>query len=331
VRDIEFAAAEGDDDARLSIAVFAHRVKKYIGAYAAAMGGLDGVILTGGIGENSVTLRQRILQRLDFLGLQLDEDRNHDARVDPQQKVACISSPLSRVAALVVKTNEELMIAKQTASLLEQQTRLSGSRTIPIAVSGRHLHLDKETFAKLFGADAKPTHHADLSQPGQFACKEKVTLVGPRNRLENVRLLGPLRSKNQVEVSRTDEYLLGVDAPVRDSGRVKDSAPITLEGPEGTVHLSEGLICARRHIHMHPEDAEHFGVNNKDTVEVAISGGPRDLTFGDVLVRVSHGYRLEMHIDTDEANAAELDRSSDGELVYEGIEGYVASVRARRT
>ena len=146
-----------------------------------------------------------------------------------------------------------------------------------------------------------------------------------------LRLLGPLRSKNQIEVSRTDEYLLGIDAPVRDSGRVKDSAPITLKGPKGIVKLKEGLICARRHIHMHPDDAERFGVKNKDEVEVAITGGPRDLIFCDVLVRVSHGYRLEMHIDTDEANAAELDRQSIGELVYSDVNDRLASIRCAKT
>ena len=331
VREIEAAAASGHDGARLSIAVFAHRVRKYIGAYAAAMGGVDAVIVTGGIGENSVSLRQRILQRLEFLGLQVDEDSNQCASVDHRNKVALITTENSRVPALVVKTNEELMIARQTAGLIRQQAQLKTDLSIPIAVSARHLHLDKGTFALLFGDDAEPTHHADLSQPGQFACKEKVTLVGPRNSIEGVRLLGPLRSKNQIEVSRSDEYLLGVDAPVRDSGRVKGSSPITLTGPKGSVWLNEGLICARRHIHMHPDDAQRFGVKNKDEVEVAITGGPRDLIFCDVLVRVSPGYRLEMHIDTDEANAAELDRQASGELVYTDIEGPSANIKGLKT
>ncbi|MDG1012324.1 MAG: acetate/propionate family kinase [Luminiphilus sp.] len=331
VREIEAAAASGHDGARLSIAVFAHRVRKYIGAYAVAMGGVDAVILTGGIGENSVSLRQRILQRLEFLGLQVDEDSNHSASVDHRNKVAPITTENSRVPALVVKTNEELMIARQTIRLISQQAQLKTDLSIPIAVSARHLHLDKGTFALLFGDDAEPTHDADLSQPGQFSCKEKVTLIGPRNSIEGVRLLGPLRSKNQIEISRSDEYLLGVDAPVRDSGRVKGSAPITLTGPKGSVRLDEGLICARRHIHMHPDDAQRFGVKNKDEVEVAITGGPRDLIFCDVLVRVSPGYRLEMHIDTDEANAAELDRQASGELVYTDITGPSASIKALKT
>lgn len=329
LRQLEREAADGNDRARLAIAVFAHRVKKYIGAYAAALGGVDAVVLTGGIGENSPSMRQRILQRLDFLGLAIDEHRNHDADVSHQDTVALISDQTSRVKALVIKTNEELMIARQTAALVAQAPIDPGP--IPIAVSARHVHLDRPTFAALFGTDAKPTHYKDLSQPKQYACEETVNLIGPRGAIEGVRLLGPLRSKNQVEISRTDEFKLGVDAPVRDSGRVEGSAPIVLEGPSGRVELKEGLICARRHIHMHTEDAKRFGVKNRDEVEVAIEGGPRDLVFGDVLVRVSPGYSLEMHIDTDEANAAELSRGTSGTLVYSSVEGACASLRSKHT
>jgi len=141
-----------------------------------------------------------------------------------------------------------------------------------------------------------------------------VTLVGPRNRIEGVRLLGPLRTVDQVEIARTDEFKLGVDAPIRNSGQVQGSAPITLEGPEGTVQLAEGLICARRHIHMHSDDATLYGVTDKEEVSVALMGGERDLIFGDVLVRVKDSYKLEMHIDTDEGNAAELTSASVGVL-----------------
>ncbi len=335
MRELEVAAAEGDDGARLAIAVFAHRAKKYIGAYAAAMGGVDAIVLTGGIGENSASMRQRILQRLDYLGLHVDEDRNIDVQLDAQGSTAIISGETSRVKALVVKTDEAMMIAQQTAATVKQELDRQRSTDtpgpIPIAVSARHIHLDRATFAQLFGEDAELTHYKDLSQPKQFASAETANLIGPRDRIDGVRLLGPLRSKNQIEISRTDEYLLGVDAPVRDSGKVQGSAPITLEGPKGTVHLSEGLICARRHIHMHPDDAERFGVNNRDEVEVAITGGPRELIFGDVLVRVSPGYRLEMHIDTDEANAAELSKNTSGTLVYTNIYNATATLRAKKT
>ena len=329
LREIEAAAAGGEDSARLAITVFSHRARKYIGAYTAAMGGLDAVILTGGIGENSATLRHRILQRLEFLGITLDEDLNDSANVSHENRVENLCQSHCRTPALVVKTHEEGMIARQTEALLRLET--PAQFAIPIAVSGRHIHLDRKTFSRLFGATAEPTHYKDLSQPGQYACQEKVNLVGPRGRIDGVRLLGPLRSKNQVEVSRTDEFLLGVDAPVRDSGRVAGSAPIRLEGPVGTANLSEGLICARRHIHMHTDDAERFGVNNRDEVEVAISGGPRDLIFGDVLVRVSPGYRLEMHIDTDEANAAELASNTNGTIVYTNVDSATAELRATKT
>ena len=333
LRDIEDAAASGNDRARLAIAVFAHRAKKYIGAYAAALGGMDTVILTGGIGENSATIRQRILQRLDFLGITIDEDKNLDAQVSSDKPVAAISSSRSRVQVLVVKTNEELMIAQQSAALISQNRPhvAPNPSGIPIAISGRHIHLDKETFATLFGEHTSPTPYKALSQPGQYACEEKVNLIGPRNRINSVRLLGPLRQKNQVEISRTDEFTLGVDAPVRDSGRVQNSAPITVEGPMGTVHLEEGLICARRHIHMHPDDAERYGVKTSDEVEVAITAGERDLIFGDVKVRVSPNYRLEMHIDTDEANAAELSGITMGDMVYTGVDFANAEIRAKKT
>lgn len=331
MRILEDEAAKGNDNARLAINIFAHRIRKYIGAYAATMGGLDAVILTGGIGENSASIRQRVLQRLDFLGLVLNDDKNQDCNVNGAEDVAAIHAAHSRVKLLVIKTNEELKIARQTASIVQKRHHVSRSLTIPIAVSARHTHLTKETFAELFGKDAQLTHYKDLVQPGQYASNEMVTLIGPKGKIERVRILGPLRSYNQVEISRTDEFLLGVDAPVRDSGQVKGSAPITLEGPQGRVSLSEGLICAHRHIHMTPEDAENFCVKDGDKVEVAITGKVRSLTFGDVLIRVHPNYALEMHIDTDEANAAELSSDSDANLVYHEATQASASLRVKTT
>lgn len=319
LREIEQAAAEGNDRARLAINVFAHRARKYIGAYAAAMGGVDGIVFTGGIGENSESMRARILQRLEFLGVILDEDRNRDASVLQDNDHALITTDRSRVDVIVVKTNEEMMIARETRSVAQSTQRVE-SRSIPIAVSARHCHLTEKTFASLFGADATPIRYRDLSQPGQYACEQRVTLVGPRARIEGVRLLGPLRSVDQIEISRTDEFKLGIDAPVRDSGNVRDSAPVTLEGPVGTVHLSEGLICARRHIHMHTDDADAFGVQDRQEVAVSITGGERDLVFGDVLIRVKDSYALEMHIDTDEANAAELGGGAAGALWHTDVD-----------
>ena len=146
-----------------------------------------------------------------------------------------------------------------------------------------------------------------------------------------MRVLGPLRSKTQIEISRTDEFHLGVDAPIRASGRIEGSAPITLEGPAGKIDLKEGLICAWRHIHMTGEDAERFGVENGEFIEVAVTGGERDLIFQDVMVRVAPAYILEMHIDTDEANAAELGRGASGNLVYTHVgDAAHAVVRTKR-
>lgn len=331
LRSIEDSAEQGDDRARLAINVFAHRARKYIGAYAAAMGGIDAVVFTGGIGENSATMRGRILKRLEFLGLLIDENRNNDAAVSHANNSVVISDSSSRVRALVVKTDEEMMIARLTKRIANEENTITQSSSIPIAISARHLHLTKETFEKLFGAGATPTLYKEISQPGQYACEEKLNIIGPRNRIDGIRLLGPLRSVDQVEISRTDEFKIGIDAPIRDSGKVEGSAPITLEGPAGTVHLKEGLICARRHIHMRPEDAVRFGVANKDIVEVAIVGGPRDLIFGDTLVRVSEKYNLEMHIDTDEANAAELSNNASGEIILDEVSGAVASLQRNRS
>ena len=330
LRDIERRAAEGDERARLAIGVFAHRVRKYVGAYAAVMGGLDAIVLTGGIGENGAAMRLRILQRFDYLGLAIDEDRNADVKLDAANPVARISADTSRVIALAVRTNEELAIARQAAHAVRARMPKADDTRIPIAVSARHFHLCAESFEKLFGPGKQPTKWRDISQPGQFACEEKANLIGPRGRIDGVRLLGPLRGKDQVEVSRTDEFKLGVDAPVRDSGKTAGSAPIVLEGPAGTLHLPEGLICAKRHIHMAPADAKRFGVQDGDEVEVKITGGPRDLTFGDVLIRVSPMFTLEMHIDTDEANAAELDQGATGGLVYTGVAGATGTLISKR-
>ncbi len=331
LRDIEARAAEGDDRARLALNVFAHRVRKYIGAYAAVMGGVDAIVMTGGIGENSAPMRRRILQRLEFLGLRLHEDRNVDAKVAQDRPAVDISTDNSRVRALVVATNEELLIAQETAKVVLGKKKVRQLAPIPIAISARHVHLDRASMDVLFGQGSDLTVYREISQPGQYASEQKVTLIGPRNRIEGVRVLGPLRSRPQVEISRTDEFFLGVDAPIRASGRTEGSAPITLEGPRGRIELKEGLICAERHIHMTLADAEAYGVQDGDYVEVAVNGGPRDLIFGDVLVRAKDSYRLEMHIDTDEANAAELSHGAAGDLVYTPPSGGVsATIRSRR-
>ncbi len=315
LRDIEKAAADGDDDARLAIAVFAHRVQKYIGAYAAVLGGADAIVFTAGIGENAAAMRQRIAQRLGYLGARLDLDRNRDARVSGACPVAPISSPRSRCHLLVVHTDEALAIAEATVKIATAQERVRDRAPIPVKISARHVHLTQEHVEALFGPGHRLTPRRPLGQPGQYVCEERVTLIGPEGRIERVGIIGPPRSASQVEISRTDEFRLGVDAPVRLSGDLRGTPGITLEGPAGRVTLESGLICAWRHIHMRPEDAERYGVRDGDRVEVELDTQNRDLVLRDVLVRVKASYVLEMHIDTDEANAADLGPNATGLLV----------------
>jgi acetate kinase len=309
--------AQTREACRLAIHVFAHRLRKYIGAYAAVMGGVDAIVFTGGIGQNSALIRHRACQRLDFLGARFDEDRNRDARVELGE-VAEISEERSRVRLLVIATDEQLELAREAAALLERRDQIERPLPpIPIAISARHVHLTQQAVEQLFGPGHTLTPRKPLSQPGQFACEETVDLIGPKRNIEGVRVLGPVRSKCQVEISRTDEFHLGIDAPVRASGDVSNSPGITLRGPAGSLQIHEGVICAWRHIHMGPEDAERYGVSDRDVVEVAVdSPHPgRDVVFGDVMVRVSPEFALEMHIDTDEANAADLTSHSEGMLV----------------
>lgn len=167
----------------------------------------------------------------------------------------------------------------------------------------------------LFGKGASLTHKKDLSQPGQFACEERVTVVGPKKELANVSILGPVRSATQVELSATDARSIGISAPIRESGDVKGSAPCKLVGPCGEVELSEGVIVAKRHIHLTPADAEKFGVKDKDVVWVKIETPERTAVLGDVVCRVSDKYALAMHIDTDESNAVGSQKEQYGELI----------------
>lgn len=315
MRDIVNKASEGDEDCRLALQVFAHRLRKYIGAYAAIMGGADAIVFTGGIGENSNVVRYRASQRLEFMGVLLDEDLNHDLKLSDEKPVAFFSAANSRVKLLAIKTDEEKAIAAETARLINEENKVNTVPTIPIAISARHIHLTQEVVEQLFGAGYKLTERAPLSQPGQFAANETVTVVGPKNQLERVRILGPCRTLNQLEVSRTDEFFLGIDAPVRASGKVENTPGVKIVGPAGEVILKEGVICAWRHIHMTPADAELFGVVDGDIVEVDVNNGERPLTFGNVLIRVSPSFKLEMHIDTDEANAAELSQNAEGMLL----------------
>ena len=184
-----------------------------------------------------------------------------------------------------------------------------------VETSARHVHLTEEHIAALFGEGHTLTHKKDLSQPGQFACEERVTVVGPKGSIAKVIVLGPARPASQVEVSLTDARTLGVEAPVRESGDVAGSGACKLVGPAGEVELAEGVIAAKRHIHLTPADAEAFGVADKEIVGVKISSADRSLTFGDVVVRVSPKFAAAMHIDTDEANALHAAGVVYGEIV----------------
>ena len=183
-----------------------------------------------------------------------------------------------------------------------------------VETSARHIHVTAETFAKLFGADAELHNKKDLSQPGQFACEERVTLVGPKGELK-VSILGPFRPADQVELSFTDARTLGLKAvPVRESGDVAGAPGLKLVGPAGEAEMSEGTIVAKRHIHMTPADAEKLGVSDKEIVKVRLDT-ERPVIYDDVVVRVSDKFALAMHIDTDECNAAAAFGTVYGEIV----------------
>ena len=179
------------------------------------------------------------------------------------------------------------------------------ANAVPVGVSNRHVHLSQADLDTLFGRGYELTKTKDLSQPGQFACKETVTVCGPKGAIEKVRILGPVRSKSQVEVSATDAIKLGVKAPIRESGNVAGSAPIAVVGPKGAIYLNEGCIIAKRHIHMPPKDAMAAGVHDGDVVSVQAEN-ERGTVFNHVQIRVDDSFTLEMHIDTDEANAAKI-------------------------
>ena len=175
---------------------------------------------------------------------------------------------------------------------------------IPVGISNRHIHLSREHVDILFGKGYELTKCKDLSPPGQYACKEVLTRGGPSMRaIEGVRVLGPERKQSQVEISRTDSFTLKVKPPVRESGDVKGSAPVTIIGPKGTVTLNEGCIIANRHIHMSPADGARFGVKDGDYIDVDAMDGTKRTRWFDVQVRVSDKFCLEMHVDTDDANA----------------------------
>ncbi len=184
-----------------------------------------------------------------------------------------------------------------------QSPRSGSSRTVPIAVSNRHMHITQAHFETLFGAGKRPTPDRPISQPGQFAAVERVRVVGPKGDIDTIRVVGPTRAATQVELSQTDCRKLGIHAPIRSSGSVQGSSALRLEGPAGSVELSEGAIVAARHMHLSPADAQSLGLAGGDRVTIALGVGDRSATLQDVLVRAGEAHATEIHLDTDEASA----------------------------
>lgn len=315
MRDIEKQAAEGNKRAQLAIQVYAYRARKYIAAYAGVMGGVDVIAFTGGIGENSASMRKRICERLDYLGLDFDEDKNINVKLTDSEAPQ-IQTDNSRVKVIVTQTREQWMIAQETARiLLLNKAPAETLPPIPIAVSAHHVHLTEAVVEQLFGKGHTLKIRNQLSQPGFWAAEETVDVIGPRGEIKNVRVLGPCRDANQIEIAETEAFKLGVDAPVRLSGDTKDTPVVTLRGMASSIR-TEGLIVAKRHIHMNSKDAETRGLKHGDQVEVEVRGGERELVFRDVVIRTDPRVITEMHIDTDEANAAHIEHDAKGELVY---------------
>ena len=321
LREVEQKAADGSADAQLAINVFAYRVRKYIGAYAAAMGGVDVIAFTGGIGENSVSMRRRVCDKFGFLGLYLDDDKNQAVKLQGFEAPQ-IQSFDSRIKVLVTQTCEQLMIAQEVHYLLaaQPQNTLRPAWQVPVAVSARHVHLSQAAVESLFGAGYQLQKLHSLSQPEGWAAAETLELIGPKGGFKNVRVLGPTRNQTQIEVSKTDTFTLGLEAPVRPSGKLDNTPSIKLRGSHGEIETN-GLIIAARHIHMHPDDAQKMHLQDGDYVDVKLGTAERSVSFANTLIRVNKNYVTEMHIDTDEANAASIAFHTQGELVTNTTRG----------
>ena len=185
---------------------------------------------------------------------------------------------------------------------------------VPSGISNKHLHLSEADLAVLFGPDAKLTPYRELAQPGQFAAEEKVDIVGPKNEFKGIRIIGPTRPQTQVEISMTDARALGIEAPVRESGKLAGTPGVKLVGTAGEIELQEGVIVALRHIHLSPAEAEEAGLKDKDLVD-AQTFGSRPILFQDVLIRSGDAHVQEFHLDTDEANAGGITNGQEAEIV----------------
>lgn len=188
-------------------------------------------------------------------------------------------------------------------------------KPVVIETSARHVHVSRKALDTLFGKGYELTHKKDLSQPGQFACEERVAIIGPKGQFPSVSILGPVRPETQVELSITDARKIGVFAPIRESGQLAGSPGCKLVGPHGEVDIPEGVIIAKRHIHCTTQDAKNYGLHDKQIVQVRFSDGERGLIYDDVVVRVRDDFALAMHIDIDESNAGVVRRGSVGEII----------------
>ncbi len=189
------------------------------------------------------------------------------------------------------------------------------AKKVLVETSARHLHVTQEHLEILFGKGATLTHKKDLSQPGQYACVERVDVVGPKRTLSGVTILGPVRPATQVEISLTDARSIGLQVPIRESGDIAGTTGCKLVGPAGEVEIKEGVIAAKRHLHTTPEDAAELGVSDKEIVSLKVESGGRSLIFGDLVVRVSPNFATAVHLDTDEGNAAGLSGEVYGEII----------------
>ncbi len=322
IHEIESAAAEGHHRALLAHKAFCYQVRKNIGACVAAMGGIDVLTFTGDIGETSATVRSLACQGLGYMGIKLDEEKNRN--LGKFGSYAVISAEDSPVTILIVTNDDERLIAWEALRAIERndlllEARAEDTPAIPVEISAHHVHLSQADVEILFGPGHQLTPEHALSQPGQFACAEKVHLVGPKGRIANVRVLGPARKETQVEIAMTEQFKLGVQPPIRQSGDLAGTPGITLEGVYGNTTIERGVICAQRHIHMTPDDALRFRVRDNNVVRVRLEG-ERELIFGDVVVRVNPAFRLAMHIDTDEGNAGNI---------RTGMLGYIEEIQNR--
>lgn len=208
----------------------------------------------------------------------------------------------------------KLMIESILCELAGENKEEDSSDLIRIEASARHMHLSREHLEILFAKDYELTPKRELSQPGQFICEERLTLVGPKGVIENIGIIGPTRAKTQVELSKTDARVLGLNPPIRDSGDTKGSETVFIVSKTNMVKAEESVIVAKRHVHMRPKDAEKYGVKDKDIVSVEVEG-ERSTVFNQVLVRVNENYDLSMHIDYDEANAINHNPNMKGKIL----------------